>query len=84
MEYALEQNAVILFDAAYEAFIRGNRLVAAKVDSGSMACLLSAPIKRSRADILPLFSIFRISRRIGSARAFNVCCSPISQPTFNI
>jgi hypothetical protein len=38
----------------------------------------------SPADLVPLFSRFRISRRVGSARAFSVCCKPIGIPPLTI
>ena len=37
-----------------------------------------------REHILPALSIFKMSRRMGSARAFMVCCIPISLSPFNI
>ena len=70
----------VLFPMIY-CIITGNRLVAAKVDSGSMACLLSAPIKRSRITVTyALYFILSLLLMFGFLAGFGVAMCMVFQP----
>ncbi len=70
----------VLFPMIY-CIITGNRLIAAKVDSGSMACLLSTPTKRSRITVTyALYFVFSLVVMFGFLAGFGVLMCAAFQP----
>lgn len=70
----------VLFPMIY-CIVTGNRLIAAKVDSGSMACLLSTPTKRSRITVTyALYFVLSLMVMFGFLAVFGVLMCAAFQP----